>query len=853
MTETTTDNNRPLNRFFKMAVLAGVESAVQIHIDRGDDLNARDAKGLTPLMLSAARNNASICKLLIAAGADLNVLDGSGNDALRIAKGEGALEAVSVLEIAHKFQLSQTEPNNPAPSPCEIHGEFDQTLVDFEDHTLLPNVSKIYDGINEFNTNNLCGDARLDEGSEAFELGSWEIEEHQLPPQIDAQLLEKASETQNAITNYRPVDSSADWNDFDAFLPYEAAPLLSIEDTEARERIRTIFLRAFREGSVPRALIESVTLNVQGAPDSAAGTLLRMVINDLGAEVDERFEYSTPSESFEVYVNPEESWEEEDAISAACEFADDLASGRNDPLRIYQREFQRGALLTAEAEIALAQAMEQGIESALNSLAAWSEGIAILLSSAGLVRSGSRPLSWMSSGSQIEQSDAPFDPELSVTDSQIVNGTDDDESDTQLADDSQLEVNESMDFLARTDGLANLPESEIEGSPNWRNNRTVIASLGLSRSFLMEITDVDFQREDDPAKNKFCDAMAAYQRARSQMIVANLKLVNSIAKKYLFSGEPLDDLLQIGNTGLIKAVDRFDWRKGFRFSTYATWWIRQAISRYIADKSRTIRVPVHLYEKLQKISQATRALELKSGQQPTYGEIAAALDMPESKVADLSRTAQDVISLEEIDDLDAEIATHAKHEFILPDPIDIICGHQLVESVSRYLATLNDREEDILRMRFGMDTDDPMTLEEVGAQLKVTRERIRQIEAKAIGRLRHPSRRKTFLIEMGESPETVTLADAEDPIDDPDVSPTHAAAISSLEASRLGAAQPPVTALDSLLTQAELEGLIVRDDRQSGGSVWVEITETPNDTLRALVRKLLTLGFEYWPGKGYWK
>jgi RNA polymerase primary sigma factor len=246
-------------------------------------------------------------------------------------------------------------------------------------------------------------------------------------------------------------------------------------------------------------------------------------------------------------------------------------------------------------------------------------------------------------------------------------------------------------------------------------------------------------------------------------------------------------------------------------------------------------------------------LELKSGQQPTYGEIAAALDMPESKVADLSRTAQDVISLEEIDDLDAEIATHAKHEFILPDPIDIICGHQLVESVSRYLATLNDREEDILRMRFGMDTDDPMTLEEVGAQLKVTRERIRQIEAKAIGRLRHPSRRKTFLIEMGESPETVTLADAEDPIDDPDVSPTHAAAISSLEASRLGAAQPPVTALDSLLTQAELEGLIVRDDRQSGGSVWVEITETPNDTLRALVRKLLTLGFEYWPGKGYWK
>ena len=262
------------------------------------------------------------------------------------------------------------------------------------------------------------------------------------------------------------------------------------------------------------------------------------------------------------------------------------------------------------------------------------------------------------------------------------------------------------------------------------------------RMYLKEIGQVRLLTADEEMElaKRVCEGDKA---AKDKLTEANLRLVVSIAKKYSGRGLHILDLIQEGNTGLIRAVDKFDYTKGNKFSTYATWWIRQAITRAIADQARTIRVPVHMVEVINKATRCNRKLVQELGREPTLEEIAAELNLPIEKIIEANRTAADTLSLDMPvgDEEDTTIGSFVEDDNT-PGPADATSNALLAEALAESLGTLTEREADVLKMRFGMYDGRTHTLEEVGQIFGVTRERIRQIENKAIRKLRHPSRAK---------------------------------------------------------------------------------------------------------------
>ncbi len=298
------------------------------------------------------------------------------------------------------------------------------------------------------------------------------------------------------------------------------------------------------------------------------------------------------------------------------------------------------------------------------------------------------------------------------------------------------------------------PDSDIEDF-NFTEDSVDLLESALSaegvaiddpvKVYLKEIGRVPLLTPDEERQLALDIQEGGYRgdRAKQRLSEANLRLVVSIAKRYVGRGMQFLDLIQEGNMGLIKAVEKFDHTKGFKFSTYATWWIRQAITRAIADQARTIRIPVHMVETINKVKKVSSQLLHQNGHEPTADEIAEALEMPVDKVREIMRVAQEPVSLET--PIGEEEDSHLG-DFIpdddAPVPAEAASHTLLKEQLSDVLKSLTPREEKVLRLRFGLEDGRPRTLEEVGKEFQVTRERIRQIEAKALRKLRHPSRSK---------------------------------------------------------------------------------------------------------------
>ena len=295
--------------------------------------------------------------------------------------------------------------------------------------------------------------------------------------------------------------------------------------------------------------------------------------------------------------------------------------------------------------------------------------------------------------------------------------------------------NPSSKYVVEAPKPEELTDEELLGSNSAKVNDPV-------RMYLKEIGVVPLLSNEEEKELAIAVENGDLE-AKQRLAEANLRLVVSIAKRYVGCGMQFLDLIQEGNMGLMKAVDKFDYSKGFKFSTYATWWIRQAITRAIADQARTIRIPVHMVETINKLVREQRNLLQELGQDPTPEQIAERMDMTPDKVREILKIAQEPVSLETPigEEDDSHLGDFIEDE-VIENPVDYTTRVVLREQLDEVLDTLTDREENVLRLRFGLDDGKMRTLEDVGKVFNVTRERIRQIEAKALRKLRHPSRSK---------------------------------------------------------------------------------------------------------------
>ena len=833
-------------------------------------------------MIAAIRNKTNVVEILLDGGADPDLRDPSGLDVLAIAEESGSHAVAALLlslrssersdidapttidleaereidshdvDIDDEFPPDLAEPSQSPPVPMDFRHESSQS------HSQPP-VEQHASAKQEVTP--LADDAQNDAH---FSLGEWEAEVEPSHRAEDPDLAIGAAAVQVSISNHIPIDTSSNWDDLETYLPVSAAPLRRSNDLEARESMRLLLLRAIREGSVPCMAIEDLSIGDDHTVDEDSESLLRMIVNDLGAEADERFEYSSEHEDYSVFVSPVESEDEEEILADAMTIMDDHASNRSSSLRRYQREFQQLKLLSAADEISIGKEMGSTMSLALDALAAWPQGVSKLHECAELARSGIRQVRWISSGTHDDTPDIEIPP--NATDApDAVTPLDDGESVLPLDVAELAPESDTNDFFTKLSGLATLAIGTVQGGAEWKKARAALESLSLRGTFLMDLATMS---QDDPCPHAkaFASAMQQHQLARERMASGNLKLAFSIAKKHLYSGIPLEDLAQEGNVGLLRAVDKYDWRKGYRFSTYATWWIRQAISRAVADTSRTIRVPVYVFQNVQKLKHESAKFERQNQRPPTPTELASFLELSMKKIPGLLRISEDTSPIDE-DGIETLILAGALPEYIVEDPYDVVKATDLHDVLESALSELDKRQQQVIRMRFGIGLSDSLSLEEISHQYGVTRERIRQIEQSAMRMLKHPVRsqkmsdllygerlppRKNSTVtedDFDVSPETSTMNTADSSTKRPRGRPQKQTADEHPSDSAANAAS-----FNGLLTQAREMGHDVSDGHESKwGKTWVKINDAPDDRTRELVHALLANGFVHWPGKGYWR
>ena len=718
---------KPLSPLLKATIKAGALDAVKLQIERGAQLNAVDSAGLSALMLAAIFKQPDIFQYLIEAGASLELIDSKGMSAIDYAEASGVEKIKeSIRDVQNKTINTTSDPNllreaisdqiiNQS-TESKIEQEivsFKTTIIEFEDSKEIEKEQNLIQEVDSHLVDfELDEDLSFDAGWALDTSDHWCGDEEIEIPENDLACLVEAETIYNKIVNHQILDiDTIDWSDIEIDLPVSQQRVINIKDEFSH--LYYLLIQSTIKGMVSYSqVLQAIKIDIGETYIDTALPVILNLFGDLGVLIEDfkPFEVNYEDDG----INPSESLIEDSLINLNYELEGDLFS-----LNIYFSQIQKFELIDRDEEERIGLQMNIALLVLAKNIANlpthyWSKVVDIFENSSN--KEENKLL--------VEESEV--DEEISVSD-EIKNN-----EISEIANGNSLETKENNETLNFGDIVIQLRKNHKSYESNQYIPRPKIKDLDK----LLKIVEEDFI--DIDAK-EIIHPITKYKKAREKLIKANFRLVNYFAKKYALSGVPLEDLIQEGNIGLLTAVDRYDYQLGYKFSTYATWWIKQSITRAIANTNRLIRLPVHMYELVSSIEIARQSLE-DEGLPVTISSLAHKAECSELNVRKAISADHAVVFFDDI--LGEENEYLKENEIISPfsGPEDVILAADLRRAIYKQLAELDERPAKILELRFGLKDDNDLTLEEVGSQFNVTRERIRQIEAKALKKLRHISR-----------------------------------------------------------------------------------------------------------------